>query len=329
MKARVAVVGLGKMGLLHSSILGVLPNAELVALCEKKSILRRFAGKMIPGIPFVADVIELAGMNLDAVYITTPEASHFPIAKAVYENKIARNIFLEKPITASYLKAQELCKLASAAGGVNMVGYNRRYSVTFGKAKKVLEDGLLGKVLSFEGHAFSSDFVGAAVDPPQIARSKAVSDLGCHVIDLALWFFGPLGVTSGMLASGNEPDDWVHFKVKTPEIPEGEIKVSRCMKEYRLPEMAFVIKGFKGMMKVDEDKVEIKLENGGNSVYLKHDLKDNIPFFIGGTEYYREDMSFINAVLEGSKVEPDFEKASRVESMIEKVTNNSKEPQTI
>jgi len=36
-KLRVAVIGLGKMGLLHAGILSVLPDVELVALCEKSA----------------------------------------------------------------------------------------------------------------------------------------------------------------------------------------------------------------------------------------------------------------------------------------------------
>lgn len=35
---RVAVVGLGKMGLLHASILNVLSNVKLTAVCEKSGM---------------------------------------------------------------------------------------------------------------------------------------------------------------------------------------------------------------------------------------------------------------------------------------------------
>jgi predicted dehydrogenase len=332
MKARVAVVGLGKMGLMHSSILGTLDNVELAALCEKKSILRRFASKIIPAIPIVADVENLAGLKLDAVYITTPESSHYPIIKTIYEKGIARNVFSEKPLTTSYSKSKELCELAKRAGGVNVVGYNRRYSVTFGKAKRVLEEGILGELASFDGHAFSADFLGATLDATS-ARG-ALSDLGCHVIDLAFWLFGPLEVTNKPLDAPNNsmPRDWSSIKVKSSgkyKALTGELQISRSMKDYRLPEMSLEIKGSKGTMKVDEDKVTLKTGKDEASVFLKHDLGDNVPFFIGGTEYIRENMRFIDSVLNGSAVEPDFQAASRIEAIIEQVTNVSKEPQAI
>ena len=43
---RVAVVGLGKMGLLHASILNMMPNVEVVALCDKSSLLLKIVKKL-------------------------------------------------------------------------------------------------------------------------------------------------------------------------------------------------------------------------------------------------------------------------------------------
>ena len=55
-KARVAVVGLGKMGLLHATILSTVDGAELVALCDKSLFIRRFIKRIFPGIRVVADM---------------------------------------------------------------------------------------------------------------------------------------------------------------------------------------------------------------------------------------------------------------------------------
>jgi predicted dehydrogenase len=323
LKLKVAVVGLGKMGLLHASILGVMENVELAAFCEKKSLLRRFAAKMIPGIPFVSDIAELAGKQLDAVYVATPEGSHYPIIKTIYENKIARNVFVEKPLTANYERAQALCKLANASGGQAMVGYNRRYSVTFGKARQILKEGVLGELISFEGRAFSSDFMNAQITSPAAARSAALTDLGCHVIDLVLWCFGNMKIDGDLLTAPDAPEDWVNFQMSSANTAikiAGDVKISRRMKNCRLPEIGLRIKGSKGALAVDEDKVELKLNGQSDVRYFKHDLGDAIPFFIGGTEYYREDAAFISAIAEGTKFEPDFNEAARVEAVIDRIS---------
>jgi predicted dehydrogenase len=43
---RIGIVGLGKMGLVHSCVLNVLPNDEIVAICEKSRMIRRFSKKL-------------------------------------------------------------------------------------------------------------------------------------------------------------------------------------------------------------------------------------------------------------------------------------------
>ena len=90
-----------------------------------------------------------------------------------------------------------------------------------------------------------------------------------------------------------------------------------------MPEIGLIVKGSGGTMKVDEDKVELILGNDAPSFWHKHDLGDNVPFFIGGTDYVREDESFIRSVLEGSPAEPSFSTASRVEEIIEQVKRMS------
>ena len=42
-KLKVGVIGLGKMGLLHASILNVMPNVQLAALCDKSWFMRKLA----------------------------------------------------------------------------------------------------------------------------------------------------------------------------------------------------------------------------------------------------------------------------------------------
>ena len=125
---RVAVVGLGKMGLLHASILNVLPNVELTALCDKSVILRKFLKKVFKEIRIVDDLEKLSDVNPDAVYVTTPTFSHFPVARTLYLKEIARNLFVEKTLASSYGKAEELCKLAQRFGDANMVGYMKRFA---------------------------------------------------------------------------------------------------------------------------------------------------------------------------------------------------------
>lgn len=320
MKNRVAVIGLGKMGLMHASIMGMLGNVELVAICEKNSLVRRFGKKVVPQINIVSNVSELRDVNLDAVIVTTPPASHFSIIKAVYEQGIARHVFTEKPLAADYEQSKQLCDMAAAHGGVNMVGYHRRFSVTFRKAKEFLEDEVIGKLISFEAHAYSADFLGARSPKQAIARGGVLEDSGCHIVDMVSWLLGNIEVEGAKVISliGGGSEDEAYLTVKTKNGLQGELKASWCKEGYRLPEMELTIKGDQGNLTVNEDNVQIDLKDKPSAVWYKHDLHDSAPFSIGGNEYQRQAALFIDALQNGSKAQPDFLTASLVEYVIDR-----------
>ena len=328
MKTKVAIVGLGKMALLHASILSTIDGVEVVAFCEINSMVRRFSHKIVPGIEVVRDLADLSGKGLDAVYVTTPAPSHFPIIEAVYDGGIARHIFVEKPLASSYAQAQELCAMAESHGGINMVGYNRRFSVTFGKGKAVLDEGTLGDPTSFAGYAYSSDFCGAKVSSKASSRGGVISDLGCHVVDLALWYFGGLEVKSAEVESilGNGSQDAAYFRLASRAGTSGDISMSWCRENYRMPEIGLLVNGSKGTLKVDEDKVELQLNTGVSCLWHKHDLGDGVPFFIGGTDYVREDDIFVRSITDGVKPEPTFAAAARVEEVIQRIKHTEGNP---
>jgi predicted dehydrogenase len=320
-RLRVAVVGLGKMGLLHASILSVMPNVEVIALCDKSFFLRKFVKKLFKKAKVVDDVAKLADLDLDSVYVTTPIPAHFPVVKAIYLNKITRNLFVEKTLALSWEKAKELCDLAQKFGGVNMVGYMKRFSLTFNKARNLLNQEILGELNYFDAHAYSSDFSGIQKGSKMSgSRGGVLEDLGSHVIDLALWFFGDLEVDSAALKSIVEGscEDSAHFTIKESGL-EGQFNVSWHMDNYRLPDFGLMIAGQKGIMKVNDDNLELKLKDGASSTWYRHDLNDNVNFLLGEREYYREDEYFVKSILTRNNAEPSFRTASKVDYVIEQV----------
>lgn len=320
-RLKAAVVGLGKMGLLHASILNVLPEVELAAVCDKSSLMVSLSKKVLDRCGVFTDVEELCGLDLDVVYVTTPISSHFEIVKDLYSREVACNLFVEKTLASSYGEAEELCSLARSSGGVNMVGYMKRFCVTFKKGKELLEQKALGDVVSFDAYAYSSDFLDCeASSVTGESRGGVLRDLGAHVLDLALWFFGDLEVESGRVekvARGGK--DSAYFKVGRGDGLEGEFSVSWCKEGYRMPEFGLTIKGLRGVMRVNDDRVELKLEKGKSSRWYRHDLDDHVGFLLGDPEYFREDKYFVESVLNGKNVEPCFSTASRVDYIIDEV----------
>lgn len=325
-KLRVGVVGMGKMGILHCGILNVLPNVELAAVCEPVQLTRRVLKKVLRKVPVVADVSELSSYDLDALFITTPTRTHYAVARAALEDGIAENLFVEKPLSSSYAESSELCDLMSDKG-VGMVGYVRRFMVTFMKAKELLEQGAIGKPFSFSVGIRSSDFFGVKDPAAPIGRGGVLRDLGCYPIDLILWYFGEFNVDSVSTESltGLGAVDVVRFKVRGDGVvPPGEVFASWCAEGYRMPEVDFSVVGSKGSLLVNDDFVRLEVREDVSTFY-RLNLGDNVAFWLGAPEYYREDECFVNSVEQKLIGQPSFSSASRVELAIEEVERMASE----
>ena len=317
---KVGVVGMGKMGLLHTGILNVLPEVELAGVCEPVKLTRRILKKVLRKVPVVEDVSELASLDLDAVFITTPTRSHYAVAKTVLEGGIAKNLFVEKPLSSSYAESSNLCDLMGS-NGVSMVGYVRRFMVTFMKAKELLEQEAIGQPLSFSVNMCSSDFFDIHDPTVSIARGGVLKDLGCYPIDLILWYFGEFSVDSANTQSLTGPGavDTVRFKVKgNGSVPPGDVFVSWCAEGYRMPEVEFSIVGSNGSLVVNDDYVRLNVGGNASTLY-RLNLSDNVPFWLGSPEYYREDECFVRAVEQKLVEQPSFVSAARVELAIEEI----------
>jgi predicted dehydrogenase len=277
-------------------------------------------------IRIVDDLEKLYGLDLDAVYVTTPISSHAFVIKNLYAKEIVRNIFVEKTLASNYDQSKELCEIAKDVGGVTMVGYMKRFSVVFGKAKELLLQGGLGEPQQFKAYAFSSDFLGLTKESKSSAsRGGALSDLGCHVIDLALWMFGQLEVPDVTSIVRNEAgsETSVSFTAVNSNGLAGQFDVSQSMIGYRMPEFGLSIECSKGKIEVNDDRLCLTLNNDAQRTWHRHDLNDRVNFSLGDPEYFRENEQFVSSLLRGQQCELSFDNASIVDYVIDQVRSRS------
>jgi predicted dehydrogenase len=316
------------MGLLHASLLNVFPETKLVAVCEKSSLMNMVFKRVFSTseIKIVNNFEKFSEMNLDAVYVTTPISSHSFIVKALYENNITRNVFVEKTLALNYNQSQELCEIAKRVDGITMVGYMKRFSVVFRKAKEILSQGSLGEPQRFKAYAYSSDFIGLTKESKSSAkRGGALSDLGCHVIDLALWMFGRLEIHDVLSVVRNEAgsETSVSFKAENSDGVDGQFDVSQSMPGYRMPEFGLSIDCSKGKIEVNDDRLCLTSNNGDQKKLYRHDLNDGVRFFLGDPEYFRENSHFVTSLLKNQPCELSFKNASMVDYVIDQVRSRS------
>src|SRR5262249_40337003 len=128
--------------------------------------------------------------TLDGVIVTTPVQTHVGILMDLLDSGKIMNYFVEEPLSASLAESTRICDAARSADCIHMVGFQKRYGSTFAKAKKIISSGDLGKLQFFSGHIYSSDISGAGEGWRLKKGGGVVVDLGPHIIDLVIWYFG-------------------------------------------------------------------------------------------------------------------------------------------
>ncbi|MGD6806468.1 MAG: Gfo/Idh/MocA family protein [Candidatus Bathyarchaeia archaeon] len=321
-RLRIGVVGLGKMGVMHACLLNTFPNVEVAALCDKSRLMRSIAKHAFPRAFVTGELEKFGGLDLDAIYILTPIPSHYSLLQEVYNKSLAKNVFVEKTLSSDYTKSQDLIGLSEKTGGVNMVGYMKRFGVTFNHVRGLLDKQVLGDLEYFDGYAFSSDFADAPEGSTASNNRGGVSeDLGSHIVDLALWLFGDLKVTDAKLNMQIAPtsEDDISFGVVGKDGIEGHFDVSWCRSGYRMPEFGLRIQGAKGAIYVNDDEVRLELSNSAPQSWYRLDMNDNVGYFLGGAEYWRENRHFLECVASGLAPKSDFRSALKVDFLLDQV----------
>ncbi|MYD09343.1 MAG: Gfo/Idh/MocA family oxidoreductase [Chloroflexi bacterium] len=187
---------------MHLPALDSHPGARMLAICGRdRANARKIAETW--GIPQVytdyAEMIERA--DLDAVVISTPNSTHYPIAMKAMERGL--HALCEKPIAMTYAQAREMAEAAEAKQLKTLVPFTYRYMPTARYLKELIDSGYLGRpyhlnMRYYTGYARHGDYRWRF--DRKIAGAGVVGDLGPHFLYLADWFFGEITAISCRLS---------------------------------------------------------------------------------------------------------------------------------
>lgn len=187
MAIRTGLIGYGLGGMaFHAPLIDAVPELELAAVATSRAdqVRTRYPGAAITD----AEAL-IADSAIALVAISTPNDSHFPLAKAALE--AGKHVVIDKPFTNTVAEAEELAALAPARGLVLSAFHNRRWDGDFLTARALLASGRLGEVMLAElrWDRYRPEVTTAWRDIPE-AGSGILADLGPHLIDQALALFG-------------------------------------------------------------------------------------------------------------------------------------------
>jgi predicted dehydrogenase len=170
---KTAIVGGGFMGRVHAEAVRRLGSVEPVPVSGRDEAAFRAA---------------LANPGIKAVHICTPNAAHFPMAKAALE--AGKHVLCEKPLATSVHDATKLVELAKARKCRNCTCHNLRYYPMVQHMRCMREDGDLGEILVVQG-TYSQDWLlydtdwNWRVTSTEGGPSRAMADIGSHWCDMA------------------------------------------------------------------------------------------------------------------------------------------------
>lgn len=330
MAVNIGVIGMGKMGILHSGILNSLQDVRVKAICESDRLVARAARSLLPETMTLYNDHKkmLESEELDAVLITTPISSHVPLIEDLSRADSELSVFVEKPLAASREQARAACQAVKRITGIHMVGFQKRFSPVFQKAKKYIGSGALGELMFFRAHSYSSDVL-------QEGRSwrfrsgtgGVLLDLAPHLLDLLLWMFGeasPKATIRRRLYS-REVDDYVHALISFNSGLTGHVDLCWSIRNVRLPEISIEVHGRDGMLIVTDDFVKIQVNSkakeglGGVQVWYKQSFETSVPFLLAEPEFTLEDVAFISAVNERTMPDLNFFEAAKVNELMERI----------
>ncbi|MFF3022360.1 oxidoreductase [Gottfriedia sp. NPDC057948] len=211
-KIKVGLVGYGFSGAtFHAPFISVLEEFELTkVVSSKKEDVQRDLGD----VEVVCSLDEVLKDELiDLVVITTPSGMHYEMAKQSLE--AGKHVILEKPMVVETWEAEELIKIAEEKNRVLSVYHNRRWDNDFLTVKKLINEGVLGEINTYQVHFDRYR--------PEVRNrwrenlgpgSGMLYDLGSHLIDQALSLFGrPQFISADVFAQREnaETDDYFHI----------------------------------------------------------------------------------------------------------------------
>ena len=202
----VGIIGFGLAAkVFHAPFVSAVPGLKLVAFVERKS---DEAHKAYPETKTVRTVEELlADPEIQLIVVATPNETHYALAKQALA--AGKNVVIDKPFAGSSAEAEELIALAAANGVIVAPFHNRRWDGDFLTVKKILADGSLGRLVTFESHFDRYRPIQRENTWKEAASSAngLLMDLGPHLVDQCVALFGtPKTVTASVRCDRDKTD---------------------------------------------------------------------------------------------------------------------------
>jgi predicted dehydrogenase len=330
---KIGIIGFGKMGLLHASILNFFPQVNIVAICEKDNFLISSIKKVLPNVVFYNNYKDMISSGkVDVIYITTPVHLHIPIALDCAKNEIP--FFVEKPLALNSNEAVELVEYCSRNNIKTGVGFFMRFIPTYIQAKNILNENVLGELFSFSSSIKVSQLFKTGKSW-RYEKSKSGGGVligqGIHLIDLLSFIFGDVEKVNGFSERwySSETEDHAYGTLVFKSGLQGTFDSNWSIRDKRVLTTIIEIHGKNGMLYVDQDQVKLWLDKSqgkfkaGWTILNKPVLSNGVQIDIAGPEYTIENEEFINSIISDKLFTSDISSAFNTQKIVDAIYKSS------
>jgi predicted dehydrogenase len=132
--------------------------------------------------------------------------NHLHLEPCLAAIRAGKHVFCEKPLGRSAAEARELRDAAARAGVVHMVGFNYRFLPAVQLARRLIDEGRVGRIHHFRARFADASFLDPGApftwhQDAEAAGSNALLDLGSHLIDLGRFLVGEPAAVGGATAT--------------------------------------------------------------------------------------------------------------------------------
>ena len=234
--------------------------------------------------------------------------------------KKGKHVFCEKPYVRNVSEAKEILNFTKKSKGILQLASNHRFFESVIYARKLVDEGTIGKVLSFNGRIGHNGerLKDSWFWKKEISGGGTLLDNGCHLLDLSRLFVGNFtsgkGLTSNVFWKNIEVEDTASGIFKTNDDRTATIYCSwRLFSGY----FFFEINGSDGYINVD-GRFDT---HGGDKIYWSNNKEKKLHSkdfsHIKPNSYLLEIESFISNIKNNNKISPSAEDGLEIMKMIE------------
>lgn len=308
---KLAVVGLGKMGLSHYAMINAHPRVRIEAVCDSMRYVLDVLNKYTGVRTYTDFEAMLAEVPLDAIIIATPSSMHARMVNASLVKGL--HVFCEKPFSLDIKEGELAARMAADKMLVNQVGYHYRFVGAFQEVKRLLDAKAIGEVTHVLAEAYGPVVLKPKGSSWRTQRSEGggcLYDYAAHPLNLVNWYIGtPLGVGGTVLNSvfSKETDDEVFGTLYFAGGKSAQISVNWSDESFRKMSTKISIWGTSGRITADRQECQVYLrdnatvptdyQQGWNSRYTT-DLTKPVWFYLRGEEYSAQLDYFVKCIEE-------------------------------